>query len=84
MVDAFNWLEVSLYSIEIARHWNAIGSNGNDGDQRELITNKGDNKWKKQNLWGISQLCTKQVGTGKMIKWTKRAWKEGNKGKKLE
>jgi len=39
-----------------------------NGDQRELITNKGNNKWKKWNLQDVSQLYTKQVGTGVMIK----------------
>jgi len=31
---------------------------------------KGDNKWKKQDLQDVSQLCTKQVGTGEIVRAT--------------
>ena len=55
---------------------------GVDGDQRELITNKGNNKWKKQNLWDVLQLYTKQVDTGWSNK-QRELEKGGIKGEKL-
>jgi len=30
--------------------------------------NKDDNKWKSNNPWDVSQLCTRQVGTGEVVK----------------
>ena len=62
-----------------------IISDHGDGDQREFdhktktITNENI-----KDLQDVSQLCTKQVGTGEMIKYKRELKNRGNRGMKLK
>jgi len=54
---------------------------GDRGSKGIWSQNKGDNKWKITSLRDVSQLCTKQVGTGEVFKWKGRALQWGKRVK---